>query len=132
MTIVPEGRITATAPFTIAVHMKNTGAKLPHQPWLQLGTQMKGESVSTGDDYSLDEILAPGDDGTDGYRDDKPFKHGQELVKRYRVTPKAAHERVTFIAEATAWDSAPGPVIGGAMDVKTFDVVDTTHEVAAK
>lgn len=119
--IEPQGPITMSAPFTVAVRVKNTsGHRLPHMPSLELATQLSLQgSFETGEDF---DITAASDD-QDSYT--RPLRRGEELVERFVVVPKRKGlSAVTFVASATAWREQPGPVIAGALDVKTFTVAD--------
>ena len=134
MSIEPEGRPTSDAPFTIAVRIKNTsGQLLAHAPSVSLSTEaaLDGTEAANGEDAAaaIEEIAT---DVPERAEDDT-FARGQAMVVRYRVTPnKPGLRKMTFLASASEWDDAPGPVTAGAKDARTFTLSETTPAVAAR
>jgi hypothetical protein len=126
MTIEPKGPITADAPFTIAVTIKNTtGHTLQERPWI---------SLSTSDELTADEDSQPVLDvqPVDGDDDPTPLKKNATLTQLFTVTPHGKlPKQIAFLATATENDGL-GPHGAGAMDIVTFDVTDKTPSLAAK
>jgi hypothetical protein len=129
--IVPEGAVTAKAPFVVAVHVKNTsGADLPHLPYTDLANQVSAAGFLEAEE-SLDVERITADGEPDTYKDfDVPLAKNAEAITRFKVTPKAGFREITFVASTDATDQEPGPVIAGAMDVETFPVTEPTPAVA--
>jgi hypothetical protein len=136
MKIEPKGPITADAPFTIAVTIKNTtGHKLEQQPWINLTTsdELQGteddEGLRTLDIESVDRD-ADGDTDADGMP--KPLKKNATITQLFTVTPHGKlPKQIAFLATATENDGL-GPHGAGAMDIVTFDVTDKSPTVAVK
>jgi hypothetical protein len=134
MSIKPEGRPTADAPFTIAVKLTNTsGQALAHTPYVTLSTEAALEGTEEAGHeaagVTIEEIKD--DDQPSGW--ETPFKRGQSMVARYRVTPQQKGLRkITFLASAFEYDEAPGPVTAGAMDARTVTLSESSPSVAAK
>jgi hypothetical protein len=136
MKIEPKGPITADAPFTIAVTIKNTtGHKLEQQPWINLTTsdELQGteddEGLRTLDIESVDRD-ADGDTDADGMP--KPLKKNGTITQLFTVTPHGKlPKQIAFLATATENDGL-GPHGAGAMDIVTFDVTDKSPTVAVK
>ena len=130
--IKPEGRVTADEPFVVAVRIKNTsGRRLPHAPSITLGTGTNADGyIESSENFVIEQILVDGDD--DGYS--RGLGRGKTFIRRFMVMPNhPSGGRVTFVARATAWDEAPGPVIAGALDARTFSIVPSVPAaVAAK
>lgn len=117
MEIVPRGPMTADAPFKIAVRVKNTtGKKLRARPWIRLGTSVGagGDIADDAEDFDIAAIDTKS-------RDEAPeMRAGAVITEEFIVTPKHPGKRVTFVANAEAFDMEPGPVTAGAMDIETF------------
>jgi hypothetical protein len=133
MSIVPEGRPTGDAPFTVAVRIKNTsGDQLAYRPWVSLSTEsaLEGTEEAEHEDAGVAIERIDGEAGDDEVT---PFQRGQVTVARFRVTPnKQGLRKLTFLASAFESDDGPGPITAGAMDARTFTLTDTTPAVAAK
>jgi hypothetical protein len=132
MSIERRGPITGDAPFTVVVRVKNTtGHRLPHAPYIQLGTQVGlAGGIEAGEDFEITEIddpARPDDDYS------TPLRRGAVTVQRFTVMPKKPGlEDITFVATSSAWDGQPGPVIAGATAVRTFKVTQPVKTVAVK
>jgi hypothetical protein len=134
MKIVPKGPITADAPFTIAVTIKNTtGHKMEQRPWINLTTS---DALSADEDedgyHTLDIEQIDQADETDADGNVKPLKKNGTLTREFTVTPHGKlPKQIAFLATATENDGL-GPHGNGAMDIVTFDVTDKSPTVAAK
>lgn len=137
MKIVPEGAVSAKAPFIVAVKVVNTTGKvLPHHPYISLANQISaaGFMESPEEQFTIERIDAAGE--TDEYPmlDDEHDKVAvaEEVVTRFRVTPKAdTGNQITFVASADAYDGQPGPTIAGAMEVVTIPVAEAAPAITA-
>jgi hypothetical protein len=129
MRIVPEGAVTARAPFKVALHIKNTsGEKLRHRPYPSLSTRVGLEGGLETGDYQIEAL-----DEDDGVWD-KPFAKNEELVKHFLVTPLTdmpAPKEITFVGQAESYDDAPGPVTAGVMEIKSFKVTEPKSSAVA-
>ena len=128
MTIEARGPISADAPFTIAVRVKNTtGHKLDIHPWVDLSTEAALAGTEDAADQAPLQIESVDKEGNS-----EEWKKGAEDVALFKVT---AHgklpKHVTFLASAIA-NNGPGPTIAGALDARTFSVVEKTQTVAKK
>jgi len=134
MSIKPEGRPAADAPFTIAVKITNTsGQPLAHTPYASLSTEaaLEGNEEAGHEEAGVTIEKIDGDDESHSY--ETPFKRGQSMVARFRVTPQQKGLRkITFLASAFECDEAPGPVTAGAMDARTVTLSESNPSVAAK
>ena len=128
MTIKPEGAVTADAPFTIDVAIKNTsGRKLESPPWINLTTEDQLEAQD-GDDAepALDIQRVDRDDENDP----EPMKKNATVTQRFVVTPHGKlPKQISFLASATENDGL-GPHGAGAMDIATFKVTESDAKVA--
>ncbi|HEX4416686.1 MAG TPA: hypothetical protein VH165_02255 [Kofleriaceae bacterium] len=133
MKIDPEDRPTGDAPFTIAVHVKNTsGQRLVSQPYVSLDTEAALEGKEGGDQSDAAVEIAPISEDSDT-REATAFERGGSMTKRFLVTPKhpGLHE-ITFLASAFESDEAPGPTTAGAREARTFTLSDAAPAMAAK
>lgn len=134
MSIKAEGRPTTDAPFTIAVRITNTsGGKLAHMPYVSLSTEaaLEGSDEAGHEEASVVLEKIEADEEHSDY--ETPFKRGQTMVARFRVTPQQKGLRkITFLASASEYDDAPGPVTAGAVDARTFTLSESNPAVAAK
>jgi hypothetical protein len=134
MSIKPEGRPTGDAPFTVAVHIKNTsGQALARPPYVELTTEAALEPSEQQDiddgSVSIERIDGDEREGNDEYGG--RFKRGATLVARFRVTPhKHGLGKITFLAHAVESDEEPGPTTAAAMNARTFKLADATPAVA--
>jgi len=133
MAIKPEGRPTGDAPFTVAVRLTNTsGQELRHRPWVSLTTEaaLEGTDEANHEDASvaLEQI-----EDAEAADHETPWKRGQSIVARFRVTPKKPGLRkITILASAFSSDEEPGPTTAAAMDARTFTLSEAAPSVAAK
>ena len=134
MSITSEGRPTTDAPFTIAVRVTNTsGQKLEHMPYISLSTEaaLEGSDEAGHEEAAVAIERIDHEDEYQGY--ETPFKRGQSMTVKYRVTPQQKGLRkITFLASASEYDEAPGPVTAGAMDARTFTLSESSPSVAVK
>jgi hypothetical protein len=126
MSIQPEGKLVAGAPFTVAVRIKNTSNRtFDHVPYIHLGTQVGLYGLENRDDVTIED---PSDDTREG-----KFRPGRTVVERYTVTPASAdRQEVTFVASAYAWGEEPGPVIAGGMEATTVKLAPANAKLASK
>ena len=132
MKIEAKTPITADAPFTIAVTVKNTtGHKLQARPWVSLSTS--DELTADADSEPvLDIESVDGDVDVDADGLPKPLAKNGTLTQEFTVTPHGKlPKQIAFLASATE-DESVGRHHAGAMDIVSFDVTDTTPSVAAK
>jgi hypothetical protein len=121
-TIVVEGQPTSNAPFTVAVHVKNTSGDEIRMPWTELATHVDYRDDGNDEpDFSIEHIDHP---ELDTSRDDHKFKPGARLVEKFRVTPNHPGATVAFIASTMSYVDAPGPVAAGAKDIAQFQLVE--------
>ena len=134
MAIKAEGRPTADAPFTVAVRVKNTsGQELAHMPYVTLSTEAALEGTEDEGHEEAGVVLERIDNDTEGSDYETPFKRGQTMVAKFRVTPhQKGLRKMTLLAQAFAYDDAPGPITAGAMDARTFTLSESSPAVAAK
>jgi len=135
MSIKAVGRPTRDAPFTIAVRIKNTsGQDLLRQPYVSLATEAALEgSNEPGHEEAAVTLEEIEDENATVDRWSTPFKRGQTMVAKYRVTPsKQDLGKITFLAKAFESDEEMGPTTAGAMDARTFTLSEGTPSVAAK
>jgi len=124
--IAAEGPVTLSAPFVVAVTIKNTtGHTLEEVPPPSLATQISaGGFLDTSDEdaWQIEQID----------REEIDLKPGETRTTRYRVTPNhATGTQVTLVVEAAAFRSRPGRPIAGAMDVVTFPIVEAPTPTVA-
>jgi len=134
MTIEPPAKITASEPFDVKVHVKNTTNRPLKRLQVVLGEgpfepEPFAPMISMQDPAGFDIKLGERGGGYSESSDEEPVPPGAERVLTFTVTPKATRDedktRAThfqLIAEAHA-DR------GGAMVVKEFDVPD---EIASR
>lgn len=141
MSIRAEGRPASDAPFTIAVRVTNTsGQELVRPPHVSLTTEAALEGLEEeGHEEAavvLEEIEPDASGGAKApaaYHEPGPFKRGESLVTRFRVTPKRRGlGKITFLATAFEFDEEPGPMTAGAMDARTFTLAESAPALAAK
>jgi hypothetical protein len=134
MSIIPEGRPTADAPFAIAVRVTNTtGQKLLHLPDISLSTEaaLQGTDEEGHEEaaVALDEIKEEGSENTW----ETPFDRGETRVVKFRVNPlQQGLRKITFLARAYEYDEAPGPTTAGALDARTITLSESSPSVARK
>jgi hypothetical protein len=125
LSINPVGKVTSNAPFTVAVRVKNTsGDVLPHGSYVELSTDARYRDLKEGEEAPFTvERIDENDDA--GYAGEHPMKRGAVKVVKFRVTPNhPTSKQLTLIASTAAMEDAPGPVIAGAKEVRTFDLVE--------
>src|SRR5664279_286873 len=126
MRIVLEGVVTPNAPFVVAVKVVNTsGRMLPHHPYVSLANQINasGFMESPEEHFAIEQINYDGEAWDYSSVDDEhdQVAVGEEIVARFRVTPKGdIGKQIALVASADAFESQPGPVIAGAMEVVTI------------
>jgi hypothetical protein len=144
--IVPEGAPTSDAPFTVAVHVKNTsGQKLEAPPEVFLSTEaaLEGTQDDGGDAaVTIEEIDREGGDaqaqGGDAQAVDAKvgeggFARGAKLTRRFRITPhKHGLGKLTLLASVLDLANMPGPVTAGAKDARTLTLGEGVPTMAAK
>lgn len=125
--IKPEGAVTRTKPFVVAVTVANTsGRKLAEVPAPSLATQISRGGFLDTDDEAMWQIERIGEEI--GQELDK----GERRTTRFKVTPNhATGTQVTFVVQAEAYRSIPGPVVEGAMDVVTFPIAEAPTPTVA-
>jgi hypothetical protein len=134
MTIEPPAKISASEPFEVKVHVKNTTNRALKRLQVVLGEgpfspEPFAPMVSLTDPAGFDIKLGERGGGYSESSDEEPIAAGAERVLTFTVTPKATRDEdrtrethFQLIAEAHA-DR------GGAMAVKEFDVPD---EIASR
>lgn len=129
LTIEPRGKITADAPFTIALRVKNTTNQPLQHPWPELTTEATLEATSDDSGENLDGRrtyleIAKQTDSSDGDFSERTLAPGQEQVTLFTVTPHNVSAdklgKVTFLATAHE-NVGLGPLGHGAYEAKTFD-----------
>lgn len=134
MAINAEGRPTTDAPFTVAVRVTNTsGQTLEHMPYVSLSTEaaLEGSDEEGHEEASVVLEKIEADEEPSAY--ETPFKRGQTMVARFRVTPhQNGLRKLTVLANAFEYDEAPGPITAGAMDARSFTLSESNPAVAAK
>lgn len=132
MTIEPKGPVTAAAPFTIAVTIKNTsGHELADVPWINLSTEdaLQADDDDAGPSLDIEPVDTDADTGN---AEPQPVKRKQQVTRLFTVTPHGKlPATIAFLATATENDGL-GPHGAGAMDIVTVDVADPSAAVAAK
>ncbi|MEO8845893.1 MAG: hypothetical protein ABI591_28300 [Kofleriaceae bacterium] len=137
MRIVPEGVVTPNAPFVVAVKVVNsTGHVLPHHPYFSLANQINasGFMEAPEEHFTIEQINPDGEDYDYPTVDDEQDQVavGEELVARFRVTPKGDIGKVIpLVASADVYESQPGPVIAGAMEIVTVSVGEAPPAITA-
>jgi hypothetical protein len=137
MRIVPEGPVTPTAPFVVAVKVVNsTGHVLPHHPYFSLANQISvsGFMEAPEELFTIEQINADGEAYDYPMLDDEEdqIAVGQEVVAHFRVTPKGdVGKQIAFVASADVFESQPGPVIAGAMEIVTVPVGEAAPAITA-
>jgi len=137
MRIVPEGAVTANAPFVVAVKVVNTsGRVLPHHPYFSLANQISaaGFMESPEEHFTIEQIKTDGEAWDYPTLDDEhdQVAVNEEIVARFRVTPKGdIGKQIAFVASADAFESQPGPVIAGAMEIATVPVGEAAPAITA-
>ena len=134
MTIEPPAKISASEPFDVKVHVKNTTNRALKRLQVVLGEgpfepEPFAPMISMQDPAGFDIKLGERGGGYSESSDEEPIPPGAERVLTFTVTPKATRDEdktrethFQLIAEAHA-DR------GGAMAVKEFDVPD---EIASR
>lgn len=128
--VVAETPPSATQPFKLAVHIKNTtGRDLEAMPYATLGTDVNNGGY-LGTDSVAFTIDSLDDESDQAWTDEgqRGLARGKEAVERFLVTPHDPNaKQLTLAVEAESSDDAPGPVTAGAMDVVTLPL---SHETA--
>lgn len=135
MRIVPEGAVTPNAPFVVAVKVVSA-THLPHHPYFSLANQISasGFMEAPEEHFTIEQINGDGGAYDDPMLDDDQdqIAVGQEIVARFRVTPNGdIGKQISFVASAEVFESQPGPVIAGAMEVVTVPVGEPAPAITA-
>jgi hypothetical protein len=137
MKIVPEGAVTPNAPFVVAVKVVNTsGHVLPHHPYFTLANQISasGFMESPEEQFAIEQINSEGEAWDYPTLDDEHDQvgTGEEIVARFRVTPKGdVGKQIALVASADVFESQPGPVIAGAMEIAIVPVGEAAPAITA-
>jgi len=139
--VVAESPPSATVPFKLAVHIKNTtGHDLKAMPYATLGTDVnKGGYLGTDSDAFTIDALDDESDQAWTEEGQRGLARGKEAVERFLVTPHRVPadqsgkmidpnaKQLTLAVEAESTDTAPGPVTAGALEIVTLPL---SHEAA--
>lgn len=135
MRIVPEGAVTPNAPFMVAVKVVSA-TRLPHHPYFSLANQIdaSGFLEAPEEHFTIEHVNADGEPYDYSMVDDDQdqIAAGQEVVAHFRVTPKGdIGKQIAFVASADVYESQPGPVIAGAMEIVTVPVGEAAPTITA-